>query len=117
MTICVVKICFPLLQFSSIVNFMLAICYREVGDAQLQNFEQEVIKNNFMGNRNYISTFQVRGGHGMNRELHRLFDNLAGWNTDFVASAGGGGKLTFFYHKIRGKYLLIFFACSRRRRS
>ncbi len=29
-------------QFSSVVNFMLAICYREQGDVQLQNFETEV---------------------------------------------------------------------------
>jgi len=29
-------------QFSSIVNFMLAICYREQGADQLQNYEDEV---------------------------------------------------------------------------
>ncbi len=37
---------------------------------------------------------QVRGRAGMNRELHRLFDNLAGRTTAFRAaagSAGGGG--------------------------
>ena len=29
-------------QFASIINFMLAICYREQGDDQLQGFEEEV---------------------------------------------------------------------------
>ena len=29
-------------QFSSIANFMLAICYREVGDDSLRNYEEEV---------------------------------------------------------------------------
>jgi len=60
-------------QFSSIINFMLAICYREVGAEQLQQFEDEVRR------------------RGMNRELHRLFDSLAGrGHTAFQPAAGGG---------------------------
>ena len=47
-------------QFSSIVNFMLAICFKEEGGETLDNFETEV----------------VAGGKKMNRELHRLFDTL-----------------------------------------
>jgi hypothetical protein len=31
-----------LFQFSSIINFMMAICYREQGNDQLQTFEDEV---------------------------------------------------------------------------
>lgn len=45
-------------QFSSIVHFMLAICFREEGGETLDTYETE-----------------MRSG-GMNRELHRLFDTL-----------------------------------------
>ena len=47
-------------QFSSIVNFMMAICFREEGGDTLDTYEAEV----------------KTGGKGMNRELHRLFDTL-----------------------------------------
>ena len=47
-------------QFSSIVSFMLAICFREEGGDTLDTYEKE-----------------VRGqGRGMNREIHRLFNTL-----------------------------------------
>ena len=49
-------------QFSSIVNFMLAICFREEGGQALDRLETEV----------------AGAGLGMNRELHRLFDTLQG---------------------------------------
>lgn len=48
-------------QFSSIVNFMLAICFREEGGDTLDNYENE-----------------VKGKKGMNREIHRLFATLQG---------------------------------------
>ena len=48
-------------QFSSIVSFMLAICFREEGGDTLDTYEEE-----------------VRGTKGMNREIHRLFDTLQG---------------------------------------
>ncbi|TRY63933.1 hypothetical protein TCAL_10895 [Tigriopus californicus] len=57
-------------QFSSIVNFIMAICYREQGPQQLENFETE-----------------VRHSQGINRELHRLFDSLSGKSTEFVGHA------------------------------
>ena len=47
-------------QFSSIVNFMMAICFKEEGGDTLDNYETEV----------------VAGGKKMNRELHRLFATL-----------------------------------------
>ena len=47
-------------QFSSIVNFMMAICFREEGGDTLDDYETQV-----MG-----------GGSVKNRELHRLFDTL-----------------------------------------
>ena len=47
-------------QFFSIVNFMLAICFREEGGATLDTFKTEV----------------VAGGKKMSRELHRLFATL-----------------------------------------
>ena len=47
-------------QFSSIVNFMMAICYNEEGGETLDVYEGEVMK----------------GKAAMNRELHRLFDTL-----------------------------------------
>ena len=43
-------------QFSSIVKFLMAICFREEGGDTLNVFESEV--------------------GGKNRELHRLFDTL-----------------------------------------
>ena len=49
-------------QFSSIVAFMLAICFREEGGDTLDIFEEE-----------------VKGGKSaMNREIHRLFNTLQG---------------------------------------
>eukprot|EP00058_Branchiostoma_floridae_P019107 XP_002604596.1 hypothetical protein BRAFLDRAFT_92819 [Branchiostoma floridae] len=59
-------------QFSSIVDFMMAICYRERGAEQLEAYEKEVRSR--------------RGGGGMNRELHQLFDALAGRKTTFTAA-------------------------------
>lgn len=51
-------------QFASIVDFLMAICYREQSLEQLQTFEEEV---------------KCREkGSGMNRSLHALFDALAG---------------------------------------
>ena len=55
-------------QFSSIVDFIMAICFREQSMEQLQAFEDEV--------RN-------RGDKGMNRSLHSLFDTLAGRSTTY----------------------------------
>jgi len=49
-------------QFSSIVNFMMAICFKEEGGQTLDEYETEV----------------VSGGKKMNRELHRLFATLQG---------------------------------------
>ena len=57
-------------QFSSIVAFMLAICFREEGGDTLDTYEEE-----------------VRGEKGMNREIHRLFDTLQGR----AAAPGAGG--------------------------
>ncbi|XP_078609420.1 uncharacterized protein LOC144880799 [Branchiostoma floridae x Branchiostoma japonicum] len=62
-------------QFSSIVDFMMAICYRERGAEQLEAYEKEVRSR--------------RGGGGMNRELHQLFDALAGRKTTFTAAGAG----------------------------
>ena len=47
-------------QFSSIVNFMMAICFKEEGGDALDNYETEV----------------VGGEKKMNRELHRMFATL-----------------------------------------
>ena len=47
-------------QFSSIVNFMMAICFKEEGGDTLDNYEAEV----------------VGGTKKLNRELHRLFATL-----------------------------------------
>ena len=47
-------------QFSSIVNFMMAICFKEEGGDTLNNYETEV----------------VGGEKKLNRELHRLFATL-----------------------------------------
>ena len=58
-------------QFSSIVSFMLAICFRQEGGDTLDNYEAE-----------------LRTQHGMNRELHRLFDTLQGRQP-----AGGAGDV------------------------
>eukprot|EP00092_Neocalanus_flemingeri_P008093 GFUD01008733.1.p1 GENE.GFUD01008733.1~~GFUD01008733.1.p1 ORF type:complete len:520 (-),score=147.42 GFUD01008733.1:102-1661(-) len=64
-------------QFSSIVNFMMAICFREEGGETLDAYESEV----------------KTGGKGMNRELHRLFDTLQGRTSDdtFDSSARPDG--------------------------
>ncbi|CAH3134969.1 unnamed protein product [Porites lobata] len=51
-------------QFASIVDFLTAICYREQGVEQLEAFETEVKSRS--------------KGSGMNRNLHALFDTLAG---------------------------------------
>lgn len=51
-------------QFSSVVSFMMAICFREEGGETLGNYEEE-----------------LRARNGMNREIHRLFDTLQGRNT------------------------------------
>lgn len=51
-------------QFASIVDFLTAICYREQGVEYLEAFEAE-----------------VKGrskGSGLNRNMHALFDTLAG---------------------------------------
>ena len=55
-------------QFASIVNFMMAICFREEGGDTLENYEEE-----------------IKDKKGMNRELHRLFATLQG--RDPVAGA------------------------------
>lgn len=67
-------------QFSTIVDFLTAICYREQGMESLQTFEDEV---------------RGRGsGGGMNRSLHQLFDTLAGRTTTYEAGAGEASGLT-----------------------
>ena len=48
-------------QFSSIVNFMMAICFREEGGDTLDNYQDE-----------------IKDKKGMNREIHRLFATLQG---------------------------------------
>lgn len=64
-------------QFSTIVDFLTAICYREQGMDHLQTFEDE-----------------VRGrGSGMNRSLHKLFDTLAGRDTEYEAGSGDNSGL------------------------
>lgn len=55
-------------QFSSIIDFIMAICFREQSMEQLQAFEDEV---------------RSRGDKGMNRSLHNLFDTLAGRSTTY----------------------------------
>ncbi|XP_048584326.1 uncharacterized protein LOC5507494 [Nematostella vectensis] len=65
-------------QFASIVDFLMAICYREQGLDSLQVFEDE-----------------VRGrGPGMNRNLHKLFDTLSGRTTAYTAPAIDAAGLT-----------------------
>ncbi|EDO36071.1 predicted protein [Nematostella vectensis] len=65
-------------QFASIVDFLMAICYREQGLDSLQVFEDE-----------------VRGrGSGMNRNLHKLFDTLSGRTTAYTAPAVDAAGLT-----------------------
>ena len=54
-------------QFASIVDFLTAICYREQGVEHLEAFEAEV---------------KARSkGSGLNRNMHSLFDTLAGRST------------------------------------
>lgn len=65
-------------QFSTIVDFLTAICYREQGMESLQTFEDE-----------------VRGrGSGMNRSLHKLFDTLAGRDTVYSPGSESTSGLT-----------------------
>jgi len=62
-------------QFASIVDFIMAICFREQSLDQLQMFEDE-----------------VRGrGSGMNRSIHRLFDTLAGRETTYSGGTDTSG--------------------------
>ena len=73
-------------QFSSIVSFMLAICFREEGGATLDTYEEE-----------------VRGqGRGMNREIHRLFNTLQVGTVNRVLlgtrlGSAVGNKIAAFY--------------------
>jgi hypothetical protein len=46
-------------QFSHVTDLIMAICYKQAGDEQLQNFEQQLISN-----------------HKMNRSLEKSFDTL-----------------------------------------
>ncbi|CAH1269974.1 Hypp4267 [Branchiostoma lanceolatum] len=54
-------------NFSCIIDFLMAICYRERGPDQLMAYENEV-----------RARYNAPGGPAMNRELHGLFDTLAG---------------------------------------
>ncbi|XP_078687772.1 uncharacterized protein LOC144919954 [Branchiostoma floridae x Branchiostoma belcheri] len=54
-------------NFSCIIDFLMAICYRERGPDQLMAYENEV-----------RARYTAPGGPAMNRELHGLFDTLAG---------------------------------------
>jgi len=66
-------------QFASIVDFLTAICYREQGVEQLEAFEAEV---------------KTRSkGSGMNRNLHSLFDTLAGRSKSTYTGGGDYGGL------------------------
>lgn len=49
----------PLDQFSFVTDMVLAVCYKQAGDDQLQNYEQEVVK-------------QGR----MNRSMNKMFDTM-----------------------------------------
>ena len=60
-------------QFSSVVNFMMAVCFREEGGDTLNNYEAE-----------------LRASKSMNRELHLLFDTLQG-----RSSVGGAGDVSY----------------------
>jgi hypothetical protein len=46
-------------QFSHVTDLIMAICYKQAGNTQLQNFEQELVKN-----------------HRMNRSMEKTFDTL-----------------------------------------
>lgn len=59
-------------QFSSIVNFMMAICFKEEGGDTLDNYEDE-----------------IKNKKGMNREIHRLFATLQG-RAPTVGATGAG---------------------------
>lgn len=65
-------------QFASIVDFLTAICYREQGVEHLEAFEAEV---------------KARSkGSGLNRNMHSLFDTLAGRSTStYTGGADYGG--------------------------
>lgn len=66
-------------QFASIVDFLTAICYREQGVEQLEAFEAEV---------------KARSkGSGLNRNMHSLFDTLAGRSTSTYTGGGDYGGL------------------------
>ena len=60
-------------QFSSVVNFMMAVCFREEGGDTLNNYEAE-----------------LRASKSINRELHLLFDTLQG-----RSSVGGAGDVSY----------------------
>jgi hypothetical protein len=59
-------------QFSQVTDMIMAICYRQVGEEQLQNFEQEIVRS-----------------HRMNRSMERVFNTLlnrSGGRTAFGAA-------------------------------
>ncbi|KAJ7325355.1 hypothetical protein OS493_029904 [Desmophyllum pertusum] len=66
-------------QFASIVDFLTAICYREQGMEQLEAFEAEVTARS--------------KGTGLNRNMHSLFDTLAGRSTSTYTGGGDCGGL------------------------
>lgn len=55
-------------QFSHIVDILLAICYKQSGEDQLQNFEQEIQKKEY----------------GMNRGIRNVFDIMFGRKTEKI---------------------------------
>ena len=66
-------------QFASIVDFLTAICYREQGVEHLEAFEAEV---------------KARSkGSGLNRNMHSLFDTLAGRSTSTYTGGTDYGGL------------------------
>lgn len=66
-------------QFASIVDFLTAICYREQGVEQLEAYEAEVKSRS--------------KGSGLNRNLHALFDTLAGRSTSTYTGGSDHGGL------------------------
>lgn len=65
-------------QFSSITQFIMAICFREQSMDQLQAYEDEMRTK----------------GTGVNRSLHRLFDTLAGRGETTYSVDAGSDELT-----------------------
>lgn len=66
-------------QFASIVDFLTAICYREQGVEYLEAFEAEV---------------KARStGSGLNRNMHSLFDTLAGRSKSTYTGGADHGHL------------------------